>query len=115
VKEAISLQLQGGGQAAVGDVGEGNPRAIWRSLMRIHLGPRARREELTPGQAGCDVGIVDALEFEAVSLVPIATAFTRSGLLPGGDAVVGSFACANLGSVLEPGVRAVSAALVVAV
>jgi hypothetical protein len=35
VKEAISLQLQGGGQAAVGDVGEGNPRAIWRSLMRI--------------------------------------------------------------------------------
>ena len=24
-----------GGQAAVGDVGEGNPRAIWRSLMRI--------------------------------------------------------------------------------
>ena len=35
MKEAISLQLQGGGQAAVGDVGEGNPRAIWRSLMRI--------------------------------------------------------------------------------
>jgi hypothetical protein len=35
VKEAISLQLQGGGQASVGDVGEGNPRAIWRSLMRI--------------------------------------------------------------------------------
>jgi hypothetical protein len=25
----------GGGQAAIGDVGEGNPRAIWRSLMRI--------------------------------------------------------------------------------
>ena len=35
MKEAISLQLQAGGQAAVGDVGEGNPRAIWRSLMRI--------------------------------------------------------------------------------
>ena len=25
----------GGGQVAVSDVGEGNPRAIWRSLMRI--------------------------------------------------------------------------------
>jgi hypothetical protein len=35
VKEAISLQLQGEDQAAVGDVGEGNPQAIWRSLMRI--------------------------------------------------------------------------------
>jgi hypothetical protein len=34
VKEAISLQHQGEGQA-VGDVGEGNLRAIWRSLMRI--------------------------------------------------------------------------------
>ena len=35
MKEAISLQPQGGGQAAVGDVGEGTPRAIWRSLMGI--------------------------------------------------------------------------------
>jgi integrase len=58
VKEAISLQPQGGGQAAGGDVGEGNPRAIWRSNftpIQVRAGRRLRRAALD----GLEIGIVD--------------------------------------------------------
>ena len=55
MKEAISLRAQGGGQAAGGVVGEGNPRAIWRNNftpIQVRAGRRLRR-------AALDVGIVD--------------------------------------------------------
>jgi hypothetical protein len=42
----------GGGQAAVGDVGEGNPRAIWRSLMRIRSAVGDEAGELAWVQIG---------------------------------------------------------------
>ena len=51
MKGAISLQHQGRGQA-VGDVGEGDPRAIWRSLMRIRSAVGDEAGELAWVQIG---------------------------------------------------------------